>query len=296
MFVSILIILSMMLFTSLPLLLSTIRKKQNVPYISDFIAASLFFQLSLGLQGLRFFLSTTGVIGKHANNIIIYFFLLATVTFLLFFWKGVTKTSAYPRYKFLIYTGDILVYLAMISGCLFFLTSSGTILRILEASLGTIMVSAFMLSTQYKRDPLTTSGFCSVIATVIIIALLTILRSTTNLPLPYGPEIGIFAAALFTGSLSTIALAKELTNERHARLDLSDKINLTSGMQKRSLPTLSRREQEIVELMLKKKNSREIARHLTCSEKTVRNHFSNIYTKYGVRNKAELVIVLSSGR
>lgn len=56
-----------------------------------------------------------------------------------------------------------------------------------------------------------------------------------------------------------------------------------------STNTLTRREQDVLRLILDEKTSKEIANELFISEKTVENHRSNLMLKLGVKNTAGLV-------
>ncbi len=53
---------------------------------------------------------------------------------------------------------------------------------------------------------------------------------------------------------------------------------------------LSRREKEIIELVISGCKNKEIARQLAISEKTVKNHLSSIFYKLGVSGRLELVL------
>lgn len=53
----------------------------------------------------------------------------------------------------------------------------------------------------------------------------------------------------------------------------------------RAFPQLTQREREVLDLIARSYNNRRIARELVLSEKTVRNHISNIFTKLGVRDR-----------
>ncbi len=55
------------------------------------------------------------------------------------------------------------------------------------------------------------------------------------------------------------------------------------------LPQLSEREREVLRLAAEGRPNAEIARRLYLSEKTVRNHVSNIFTKLGVTDRAQAV-------
>jgi len=55
---------------------------------------------------------------------------------------------------------------------------------------------------------------------------------------------------------------------------------------------LTKREREVFELLVKNKTTKEIANELAISEKTVRNHISNVMQKLGVKGRASAVVEL----
>ncbi len=55
---------------------------------------------------------------------------------------------------------------------------------------------------------------------------------------------------------------------------------------------LTNREQEVFELLVLNKSTKEIAEFLGISEKTVRNHISNAIQKLGVKGRAQAVVEL----
>ena len=55
---------------------------------------------------------------------------------------------------------------------------------------------------------------------------------------------------------------------------------------------LTKREREVFELLVKNKTTKEIAEELMISEKTVRNHISNVMQKLGVKGRASAVVEL----
>ncbi len=55
---------------------------------------------------------------------------------------------------------------------------------------------------------------------------------------------------------------------------------------------LTKREKEVFELLILNKTTREIAANLKISEKTVRNHISNVMQKLGVKGRASAVVEL----
>lgn len=55
---------------------------------------------------------------------------------------------------------------------------------------------------------------------------------------------------------------------------------------------LTKRENEIFELLILNKTTKEIAQELNISEKTVRNHISNTMQKLAVKGRAQAVVEL----
>lgn len=55
---------------------------------------------------------------------------------------------------------------------------------------------------------------------------------------------------------------------------------------------LTNREKEVFELLILNKTTRDIAKELGISEKTVRNHISNAMQKLGVNGRASAVVEL----
>ena len=55
---------------------------------------------------------------------------------------------------------------------------------------------------------------------------------------------------------------------------------------------LTKREREVFEMLIKNKTTKEIANILNISEKTIRNHISNVMQKLGVKGRTSAVIEL----
>ena len=55
---------------------------------------------------------------------------------------------------------------------------------------------------------------------------------------------------------------------------------------------LTNREKEVFELLILNKTTKDIAKDLQISEKTVRNHISNVMQKLGVNGRASAVVEL----
>jgi DNA-binding CsgD family transcriptional regulator len=54
-------------------------------------------------------------------------------------------------------------------------------------------------------------------------------------------------------------------------------------------PSLTRREQEVLELLAEGYRQKEVSVHLSISQKTVGTHIQNLIRKFGVHSRAELV-------
>jgi LuxR family transcriptional regulator of spore coat protein len=55
---------------------------------------------------------------------------------------------------------------------------------------------------------------------------------------------------------------------------------------------LTKREREVFELLITNKSTKEIGKLLFISEKTVRNHISNVIQKLGVQGRSQAVVEL----
>ena len=55
---------------------------------------------------------------------------------------------------------------------------------------------------------------------------------------------------------------------------------------------LSKREKEVIDLLILNNSTQDIANNLKISEKTVRNHISNVMQKLGVKSRAVAVVEL----
>ena len=55
---------------------------------------------------------------------------------------------------------------------------------------------------------------------------------------------------------------------------------------------LTKREKEVFELLILNKSTKDIAKELNISEKTIRNHISNVMQKLGVKGTTQAVIEL----
>ncbi|PVG84157.1 DNA-binding response regulator [Nocardioides gansuensis] len=61
------------------------------------------------------------------------------------------------------------------------------------------------------------------------------------------------------------------------------------GSSREAFPQLTQREREVLDLMARGLENRRIARELYLSDKTVRNHVSNVLTKLGAEDRSEAI-------
>lgn len=61
-----------------------------------------------------------------------------------------------------------------------------------------------------------------------------------------------------------------------------------------SFPRLSNREREVIQFLLEGKSNKLIALNMRVSERTVEFHLKNIYSKFKVNSRVELVLILKS--
>ncbi len=64
------------------------------------------------------------------------------------------------------------------------------------------------------------------------------------------------------------------------------------GNDQRNKFLLTNREREVFELLVQDKTTRDIAGQLFISEKTVRNHISNVMQKLNVKGRSQAVVEL----
>lgn len=67
---------------------------------------------------------------------------------------------------------------------------------------------------------------------------------------------------------------------------------MSAGKDLRGKSLLTNREREVFELLVQDKTTKEIAEVLFISEKTVRNHISNVMKKLNVKGRSQAVVEL----
>lgn len=67
---------------------------------------------------------------------------------------------------------------------------------------------------------------------------------------------------------------------------------MSSTKDSRMKSLLTNREREVFELLVQDKTTKEIAAQLFVSEKTVRNHISNVMKKLNVKGRSQAVVEL----
>ena len=122
--------------------------------------------------------------------------------------------------------------------------------------------------------------------------------AVTSMGLP-GAEIAVIA---ITVVCVTLIILPPLNNQlvlllkSHAYLAVYDNMSQSQQTdivrQIKTLDPLTLREQEVLQLILSGKSNREIAEDLFISENTVKTHTRNIFSKYDVSSRAELISTL----
>ena len=77
---------------------------------------------------------------------------------------------------------------------------------------------------------------------------------------------------------------------RMMRFFEEQEVNLKASLPEEAFPELTPRELEVLELIAQGDKNNEIAEKLVISEKTVRNHVTNIFSKLQVADRVEAII------
>lgn len=120
----------------------------------------------------------------------------------------------------------------------------------------------------------------------------------TTVQLP-GAEVAVMALTVVCVTLVMLPpLNRQLVTllKNHAYLDAYERMDVKQQIdvirQTKTLEELTVREQEVLQHILSGESNREIATALFISESTVKTHARNIFSKYGVRSRAELISTL----
>jgi DNA-binding CsgD family transcriptional regulator len=122
--------------------------------------------------------------------------------------------------------------------------------------------------------------------------------AVTSIQLP-GAEVAVIALTVVCVTLVMLPpLNRQLVMllKNHAYLAAYDRMDVTQQTdiirQTKALEELTVREQEVLQHILSGKSNREIAGTLFISESTVKTHTRNIFSKYDVGSRAELISTL----
>lgn len=122
--------------------------------------------------------------------------------------------------------------------------------------------------------------------------------SITSIQLP-GAEVTVIALTVVCVTLAILPpLNRQLVMllKSHAYLTAYERMNEmqqeTIIRQTKMIDPLTEREQEVLQLILSGKSNKEIAAALFITESTVKTHARNIYSKYDVGSRAELISTL----
>ncbi len=77
---------------------------------------------------------------------------------------------------------------------------------------------------------------------------------------------------------------------------LIDYFSGSLGRRAQAFPELTQREGEVLELIARGESNAAIARELGVSQKTVRNHVSNVFTKLRVADRSQAIVKAREGR
>lgn len=120
----------------------------------------------------------------------------------------------------------------------------------------------------------------------------------TSIGLP-GAQVAVIALTVVCVTLVILPpLNRQLVIllKNHAYLAAYDRMSATQQIdiiqQTKTIENLTAREQEVLQHILCGKSNREIAKALIISESTVKTHARNIFSKYDVSSRAELISTL----
>ncbi len=120
----------------------------------------------------------------------------------------------------------------------------------------------------------------------------------TSIQLP-GAEVAVIALTVVCITLVILPpLNRELIMllKSHAYLTAYNRMNEkqqeTIIRQTKMIDPLTEREQDVLQLILSGKSNKEIAANLSISENTVKTHVRNIFSKYDISSRAELISTL----
>lgn len=123
-----------------------------------------------------------------------------------------------------------------------------------------------------------------------------ILMNSSNIP---EAEITVLALTIVCVTLVILPLLNRqliILLKSHAYLTMYDRMDekqqITIIHQTKMLGPLTEREQEVLQLILAGKSNKEIASALFVTESTIKTHARNIYSKYDVGSRAELISTL----
>lgn len=123
-----------------------------------------------------------------------------------------------------------------------------------------------------------------------------ILMNSSNIP---EAEITVLALTIVCVTLVILPLLNRqliILLKSHAYLTMYDRMDekqqITIIHQTKMLDPLTEREQEVLQLILAGKSNKEIASALFVTESTIKTHARNIYSKYDVGSRAELISTL----
>jgi DNA-binding NarL/FixJ family response regulator len=114
-----------------------------------------------------------------------------------------------------------------------------------------------------------------------------------------GAEVAVIALVVASVTLTILPPLNRrliLLFKSHTYLGAYDRMNddqrIATVRMTKALDPLTRRESDVLALLLDGKSNRDISKELYVSESTVKTHVRNIFSKYDVSSRAELISTL----
>lgn len=254
--------------------------------------------IALVLHGLQSIILVRFILANYAdhliflNNLLVYtfYYLLAFLSYLLDTLGSKLASPTLNRYWDRLSCGA--VYFAILGATLYLISGFNIFIRLSESAFGvSILATLIRVGPFAKRRALAS---LPVLGTIVVLSIATVIviRHLGMGDLPMVPEV-IF-------SIGIIVIGLHASHKLFAHVvSLADTAKESPVSTKEPgppprFPSLSSRENEILQLVLQGLQTKELSKTLHCSEKTIRNHLSHIYGKFQVGNKAELILAVTN--
>ena len=204
--------------------------------------------------------------------------------------SGLLFLILFKKYKVIPFT-LIRYYFGIISiGFILYLTGLNSLINVslfLQGfSISIVFILPFMFTLKFETRP---SKFIAPL--VVFFALISVLISSAIIESFRNTPIVLYSIFCFTSILLIIVylmIEQNIKNQYYNITNENDDINNISG--------LSTREIEIVNLMAKGYSVSKIASTLNLSEHTIKTHSKNIYKKYNIHSRFELISIIKTSK